>query len=139
MVAAANLAVSNLLILHLNQNFRVKIGALAPRPPVWVMYTTKPPTLPSHLATVPRQVTLRPPWWTIPEADRLQMHEMHADAFARPSTNSGTKSGPPPFATCTASPYIGATSNKHGVQGAHIVATAFGITHTPPDTVYRVQ
>ncbi len=37
------------------------------------MYTASPPTLTPALATGPRQATLRPPWGTIPKADRLQM------------------------------------------------------------------
>ena len=44
------------------------------------MYTAQPTTPPPELSTGPRQATLRPPWWTIPEKDRLQMH-----AFTRPS------------------------------------------------------
>jgi len=44
------------------------------------MYTANPPTPTPALSTWPRQATLRPPWWTIPEADRLQMH-----AFTLPS------------------------------------------------------
>ena len=55
---------------------RVEIGAIAPRPPFWVMYTANHPAL----TTWPRQATLRPPWWTIPEAYRL-----HMQAFTRPS------------------------------------------------------
>ena len=39
-----------------------------------------PPTPTPVLATWSRQATLHPPWWTIPEVDRLQMH-----AFTRPS------------------------------------------------------
>jgi hypothetical protein len=44
------------------------------------MYTANPPTPTPGVATWPRQATLCPPWWTIPEAYRLQMH-----AFTRPS------------------------------------------------------
>jgi len=44
------------------------------------MYTTKPQTPPPAQASGPRQATLRPPWWTIPEEERLQMQ-----AFTRPS------------------------------------------------------
>ena len=44
------------------------------------MYTAIPPTPTPALAIGPRHATLRPPWWTIPEADHLQMH-----AFTRPS------------------------------------------------------
>ena len=44
------------------------------------MYTANPPTPTPGFATWPRQATLCPPWWTIPEAYRLQMH-----AFTRPS------------------------------------------------------
>ena len=56
------------------QTMRAEVGAIAPRPPLWVVYTSKPPTLPLVLATGPRQATICQPWWTIPEADRLQMH-----------------------------------------------------------------
>jgi len=44
------------------------------------MYTANPPTHIPALATGPRQATIRPSWWTIPEAGRLQIH-----AFTRPS------------------------------------------------------
>jgi predicted outer membrane repeat protein len=44
------------------------------------MYTANPTTPTPALATGPRNSTLRPPWWTIPEADRLHMH-----ASTRPS------------------------------------------------------
>ncbi len=77
---AAKLAVTDFDKLPLDQTVRVEIGATAPRPPFWVMYTAKPATPTIALATGPRNSTLRPPWWTIPEADRLQMH-----AFTRPS------------------------------------------------------
>jgi hypothetical protein len=59
---------------------RVEVGAIAPRPPFWVMYTSKPPTPALALTTSPRHATLRQTWWTIPESDRLQMH-----AFTHPS------------------------------------------------------
>jgi hypothetical protein len=38
------------------------------------VYTSKSPTPPPALATGPIHATLRQPWWTIPKADRLQMH-----------------------------------------------------------------
>ena len=44
------------------------------------MYTANPPTPTPALAARSIQATLRAPWWTIPEADRLKMH-----AFTRPS------------------------------------------------------
>ena len=78
--AAAKLAVTDFDTLPTEQTLRVDIGAIAPRPPFWVMYTAQPTTPPPELSTGPRQATLRPPWWTIPEKDRLQMH-----AFTHPS------------------------------------------------------
>jgi len=78
--AASKLAVTNFDSLPDEQTARVDIGAVAPRPPFWVMYTSNSPMPSPALSTVPRQATLRPPWWTISEADRLQMH-----AFAPPS------------------------------------------------------
>jgi hypothetical protein len=78
--AAAKLAVTDYDTLLGDQTARVEIGAIAPRPPFWGMYTANPPIPTPALAIRPRHATLRPPWWTIPEADRLQMH-----AFTRPS------------------------------------------------------
>jgi hypothetical protein len=77
--AAAKLAVADYATLPQEQTTRAEIGAKAPRPPFLVMYTSNPPTLTPALATGPREATLRPLWWTIPEADHLQMH-----AFTRP-------------------------------------------------------
>ncbi len=77
---AAKLAVREFDKLPPHQTLQVELGSIAPRPPFWVMFTNKPPAPPPTLATGPRQATLRPPWWTIPEADRAQMH-----AFTRPS------------------------------------------------------
>ncbi len=77
---AAKLAVTDFDTLPGENTLRMEVGCIAPRPPFWVMYTASPATPPPTLATGPRQATLRPPWWTIPEADRLQMH-----AFTRPS------------------------------------------------------
>ena len=44
------------------------------------MYTVKPPPPTAAQLGGTRHATLRRPWWTIPEADRRQMH-----AFTRPS------------------------------------------------------
>jgi ribonuclease HI len=77
---AAKLAVTDFDTLPTEQTLRVDTGAIAPRPPFWVMYTANPAAPTPALSTGPRQATLRPPWWTIPEEDRLQMH-----AFTRPS------------------------------------------------------
>ena len=44
------------------------------------MYTVKPPPLEPAHSTGTNCATRHAPWWTIPEADRLQMH-----AFTRPS------------------------------------------------------
>ncbi len=78
--AAAKLAVTDFHTLSGDNTLRVDTGSIAPRPSFWIMYTASPATPPPTLATGPRQTTLRPPWWTIPEADRLQMH-----AFTSPS------------------------------------------------------
>jgi len=56
------------------------IGKHVERPAFWVMYTSKPPTPSISLATGPHAARLRPPWWTIPENERLCMH-----VFAKPS------------------------------------------------------
>jgi ribonuclease HI len=69
--AAAKLAVTDYDTLPHEQTLRVEIGAIAPRPPFCVVYTANPPTPTPALATGPRQATLRLPWWTIPEANRL--------------------------------------------------------------------
>jgi hypothetical protein len=79
-VATTKLAVTNFDTLPPDQTQRVDIGAIAPLPTFWVMYTADPSTPTMALATGPRQATLRHPWWTIPEADRLKIH-----AFTRPS------------------------------------------------------
>ncbi len=78
--AAAKLAVTDYDTLPGENTLRVDVGSIAPRTPFWVMYTASPATPPPTLATGPRHATLRPPWRTIPEADRLQIH-----AFTRPS------------------------------------------------------
>jgi hypothetical protein len=49
--AAAKLAVTTFDTLTLDQTMRVEIGAIAPRPPFWVMYTANPPTPTPALAT----------------------------------------------------------------------------------------
>jgi ribonuclease HI len=54
-----------------NQKLAVTIGRQAEQPPYWVMYTKTPPTPPIRLATCPLSATLRQPWWTIPEDERL--------------------------------------------------------------------
>jgi len=62
------------------QTRRVETGEMAPRSQYWVMYTAKPPPPTPALSTGTNCATLHRPWWTIPEAERLQMH-----AFTRPS------------------------------------------------------
>jgi hypothetical protein len=78
--AAAKIAVTDYDTLPSEQTTRVDIGAIVPRPPFWVMYTVNHHTPSPALAAGPRQATIRPPWWTIPEAVRLQIY-----AFMRPS------------------------------------------------------
>ncbi len=78
--AAAKLAVTHFDTLPPPQTMRIDIGENAPRPKHWVMYTVKPPPPTTALAMGTRCATLRSPWWTVPDADRLQMH-----AFTRPS------------------------------------------------------
>jgi hypothetical protein len=63
-----------------NPKVTVTIGKYAERWEFWVMCTDKPPTPHISLATGPHSATLRPPWWAIPEKDRLCM-----DAFTKPS------------------------------------------------------
>jgi len=76
--AAAKLAVTQYDSLPESQKLTIDIGEVAPRPPHYVMYTAPP--LPTQLGTNTRSATLRQPWWSIPEEERLQMH-----AFTRPS------------------------------------------------------
>jgi hypothetical protein len=78
--AAAKLAVRSFDTLPHHQTRRVDKGETAPRPQYWIMYTAKPPPL--CVAPDPLTIPAYSPraWWTIPEAERLQMH-----AFTRPS------------------------------------------------------
>ena len=62
------------------KKIRVDIREIAPRPTLWDMYTTKLLVPDPALSIGTNRATLRRPWWTIPEADRLQVH-----AFTRPS------------------------------------------------------
>ena len=78
--AAAKMAVTQYDSLSESQKLKVDIREIAPHPPHWVMYTVSPPLSPTQLETCTRMVTLRQPWWSIPEGGRLQMH-----AFMRPS------------------------------------------------------
>jgi len=85
--AAAKLAVAHYDTLPPTQTRRVETGEIAPRPHYWVVYTDKPPPPAPALSTGTNCATLRRPWWTIPEAKRLQMH-----AFTRPSLQLRLKS-----------------------------------------------
>ena len=78
--AAAKRVVADWNGIPANQKLNVTIGRQAERPPYWVMYTKTPLTPPIQLATGPLSATLRQPWWTIPEKERLCMH-----AFTHPS------------------------------------------------------
>jgi len=78
--AAAKSAVRNSGTLPPGQTPRVDIGEIAYRPSRWVMYTATPLRPDPVLSASANRATLSRPWWTIPEADRMQMH-----AFMRPS------------------------------------------------------
>jgi len=78
--AAAKLAVTHYDTLPPSQKRRVETREIAPRPHHWVMYTAKPPPPTPALSTGTNCDTLRCPWWTFLEENRLQMH-----AFTRPS------------------------------------------------------
>ena len=71
---AAKLVVTSFAEIPTHKKIIVTIGKQAEIPPYWVMYTNNPiiPSLP--LSTGPLSSTLRQPWWTIPETDRLCMH-----------------------------------------------------------------
>ena len=74
--AASKLAVTHYDTLPPPQTRQVKTGETVPRPNYWVMYSAKSsPPLPA-LSTGTNCATLRRPWWTIPEAERLQMHAL---------------------------------------------------------------
>ena len=49
-------------------------GKQAKRSPYWFMHTNNPIVPPIPLSIGPRSLTLRQPWWTIPEADRRCIH-----------------------------------------------------------------
>ena len=72
--AVEKLAVRSFETLPQAQTIRVDVGKNAPRPKHWVMYAVKPPTLTISPATSSNCPTTHRPWWTIPEAERLQMH-----------------------------------------------------------------
>ena len=48
---------------------------VAPNTPFWVVYAHTPLHLPVTLAACPHTASLRPPSWTIPKEDKLQMYE----------------------------------------------------------------
>jgi hypothetical protein len=69
------------------------------------MYTAKPPPVAPALFTGTNCVNLRRPGWTIPEAERLQMH-----ASTRPSLQLRLKFEMRYFAASTIPLYIGGSS-----------------------------
>ena len=79
-VAAAKLAVRTFDTLPPARTTRVDIGEATPRPTHWVMYTATPPRSDPAITTSTNNASFRRPWWTIPEADHLEMR-----AFTRPS------------------------------------------------------
>jgi hypothetical protein len=72
--AATKLAARNFDTLSLAQTTRVDIGKIAPDPTYWVMYMAPPLRHNPALSDVINIATLCRRWWTIPEADHLQMH-----------------------------------------------------------------
>ncbi len=79
--AAAKLAVTHYDVLPPPQTRRVETEETAPRLSYLVIYSANPPPPLPALSTCTYCDTLHRPWWTIPEAERLQMH-----AFTRPSS-----------------------------------------------------
>jgi len=72
--AAAKLAVTHYETLSPPPTQGVEIGEIPIRSAHWVMYSVKlPPPIPA-MSTVTNCVSLRRPWWTIPEMERMQMH-----------------------------------------------------------------
>jgi hypothetical protein len=71
---AAKLVVTSFEEIPTSQKIIVTIGKQAERPPYWFMYANNPITPPIMLSTGPRALTLRQPWWAIPETDRRCMH-----------------------------------------------------------------
>ena len=86
---AAKLSVRQFDELPAAMKISVTLGAVAPRPPFWVMYTHSPATPPAEAAVGPHTMTLRTPWWTVPEEERLHMR-----AFTRPSKQLRNKVRP---------------------------------------------
>ena len=86
---AAKLSVRQFDELLEAMKISVTLGAVAPRPPFWVMYTHSPATPPAEAAVGPHTMTLRTPWWTVPEEERLHMR-----AFTRPSKQLRNKVRP---------------------------------------------
>ena len=78
--SAAKMAVAQCDSLPESQILKVDDGEVPPRPPHRVMYIVRPPLSPTHLGTGTQMATLRQPWWSIPEGERLLMH-----GFTRPS------------------------------------------------------
>ena len=76
----AKRVVSNFDDIPDDQKTTVTIGKNAPRPNFWVMYSHKPPPPPVTPPNGLHTAALAPPWWTIPQEDRLHMR-----AFTRPS------------------------------------------------------
>ena len=84
--ATAKRAVRQFDDLSEETKIKVSLGAVAPRPPYWIMYTHAPPTPPTEMAVGTHTMTLRTPWYHIPEEDRLHMR-----AFTRPSKQLRSK------------------------------------------------
>ncbi len=78
--AAAKLAERSFGTLPSNHTLRVDLGEIAPRPQLWIMHTATPPHFSVAPDTLTKPASHYRAWWTIPEAERLQMH-----AFTRPS------------------------------------------------------
>jgi hypothetical protein len=73
---AAKLVVTSFEEIPTFKKLAVTIEKQAERPPYWVMYTNNPIIPPIPLSTGPHSLTLRQPWWTIPETDRHCMHAL---------------------------------------------------------------
>ena len=76
--AATKVVVTHFDTLPSPHTLRVDLRETTPRPTRWVMHTAKLPPPDPALSTGTNCATLRRPWWSVLEADRLQFHAFTA-------------------------------------------------------------